>query len=145
MSFWTYTEEGEKGTVAHLSQQAKPQRCRQQEHPTPLYVSLIIVMCQERAQHRPSSFLALLYSQYLMFHNWLHAICTSCSYKALQTDFGCKGSKIRNAQATSAIQWIHLARQKQRISALEINLSGTTVVLWTLGLKRMRLWFQFSF
>lgn len=93
---------------------------------------LIVWICFESAQHQGSPSLAALYLLYSvwnsMFHNWLHAICTSCAYNVLQIQFGWRGSKTRNAQAISAIQWIGLTRQKPRKSVPKTNLSGTRQV-----------------
>lgn len=93
---------------------------------------LIVWICFESAQHQGSPSLPALYLLYSvwnsMFHNWLHAICTSCAYNVLQIQFGWRGSKTRNAQAISAIQWIGLTRQKPRKSVPKTNLSGTRQV-----------------
>lgn len=89
-----------------------------------VYASFITGTCQEGARRWDSSFLAWLYLQYLMFCNWSHA--SELQPQGPADSLGCRGSKTRNAEAT--IQWICLARQKERMSAPETNLWGTTQV-----------------
>lgn len=108
MCSWTYAEEGESGphslpvsqtpevqraggpslcssSASMLHQHVRAQPSLQGWAPQipfrKIYAGLIIGMYQERARYRVSPFLALLYLPYLMFHNWIHAIWTSCSCK----------------------------------------------------------------